>query len=41
MLKNDNRFESLPGYLQKLDFKYFEIQLFHVTDFDLLVPNMS
>jgi hypothetical protein len=27
----NNKYESFPGYLPKLEFKYFEIQLFHVN----------
>ena len=32
--------KSLSRDLPKLEFKYFEIQLFHITDFVLLIQEM-
>ena len=37
---NNNGSESPPCYLAKLEFKYFEVLLFHVTAFVLLGPEM-
>jgi hypothetical protein len=35
----NDKSESLPGYSPKLEFKYFLIQLFHVTAI-VLIPDM-
>jgi hypothetical protein len=35
----NDKFGSLPGYSPKLEFKYFLIQLFHVTAI-VLIPDM-
>jgi hypothetical protein len=32
--------KSFSRDLPKLEFKYFEIKLFHITDFVLLIPEM-
>ena len=38
---NNNMSESLSGSLSKLEFKYFDIQLFHAIAIVLLIPKMN